>query len=342
MTGQAVIELVELGFPWEGVDPFIFTVHHVDHYPAGGDGLGPVTPLTGRQIGSDFSYIDGWSMYHGDVVPGFPQHPHRGFETVTVVRRGYVDHSDSLGATARYGEGDVQWLTTGTGIMHAEMFPLLDDKGPNTLELFQIWLNLPPESKLVPAYFGMLWGEEIPTLTPSPGVSVDVIAGSIEEASAPAPPPDSWASRASSHLGIWLIKLDPGSSWEMPTSPASVNRMLHCFEGSDVAVDGVPISERIGARLQADQPTLLVNNGGPAELLLLQGEPIGAPVFQMGPFVMNTPEELRTALNDYRRTQFGGWPWSSASPVHDRTEGRFALHADGRVEHRELRQSETR
>ncbi len=342
MTGQAVIELVELGFPWEGVDPFIFTVHHVDHYPAGDDALGPVTPLTGRQIGSDFSYIDGWSMYHGDVVPGFPQHPHRGFETVTVVRRGYVDHSDSLGATARYGEGDVQWLTTGTGIMHAEMFPLLDDKGPNTLELFQIWLNLPPESKLVPAYFGMLWGEEIPTLTPSPGVSVDVIAGSIDEASAPAPPPDSWASRASSHLGIWLIKLDPGSSWEMPTSPASVNRMLHCFEGSDVAVDGVPISERIGVRLQADQPTLLVNNGGPAELLLLQGEPIGAPVFQMGPFVMNTPEELRTAVDDYRRTQFGGWPWSSASPVHDRTEGRFALHADGRVEHRELRQSETR
>lgn len=337
MTGKAVIELVELGFPWEGVDPFIFTVHHVDHYPAGDDALGPVTPLTGRQIGSDFSYIDGWSMYHGDVVPGFPQHPHRGFETVTVVRRGYVDHSDSLGATARYGEGDVQWLTTGTGIMHAEMFPLLDETGPNTLELFQIWLNLPPESKLVPAYFGMLWGEEIPTLTPSPGVSVDVIAGSIDEASAPAPPPDSWASRASSHLGIWLIRLESGSSWEMPTSPSSVNRMLHCFEGSDVTVDGVPISERIGVRLLADEPTLLVNNGGPAELLLLQGEPIGAPVFQMGPFVMNTPEELRTAVDDYRRTQFGGWPWSSASPVHDRTEGRFALHADGRVEHRDMR-----
>ncbi|MDH3729822.1 MAG: pirin family protein [Acidimicrobiia bacterium] len=341
MPGESIVELVELGFPWDGVDPFIFTVHHVDHYPAGDDALGPAASLSGRQIGSDFSYKDGWSMYHGDVVPGFPQHPHRGFETVTVVRRGYVDHSDSLGATARYGEGDVQWLTTGTGIMHAEMFPLLDEAGPNTLELFQIWLNLPPESKLVPAYFGMLWGEEIPTLTPSSGVSVDVIAGSIAEASAPAPPPDSWASRPSSHLGIWLIRLAPGSSWELPTAPRSVNRMLHCFEGDNVEVDGVPISERIGARLLADHPTRLVNNGGPAELLLLQGEPIGAPVFQLGPFVMNTPEELRTALDDYRRTQFGGWPWTTASPVHARTEGRFALHADGRVEHRDMRPSRT-
>ena len=101
MADNSVLELVELGFPWDGMDPFIFTVHHVDEYPAGNDALGPIDPLVGRNIGSDFSYQDGWSMYHGDVVPGFPQHPHRGFETVTVVRRGYVDHSDSLGATAR-------------------------------------------------------------------------------------------------------------------------------------------------------------------------------------------------------------------------------------------------
>ena len=177
ITTQPVIELVELGFPWPGLDPFIFTVHHFDAYPAGNDDLGPAASLGGRDIGVDFSYLDGWSMYHGDVVPGFPQHPHRGFETVTVVRRGYVDHSDSLGATARYGQGDVQWLTTGSGIMHAEMFPLLDPNGPNPMELFQIWLNLPPESKMVPAYFGMLWGEDIPRISPSPGVEVEVMAG---------------------------------------------------------------------------------------------------------------------------------------------------------------------
>lgn len=335
---SSVLELVELGFPWLGVDPFIMTVHHVDHYPEGTHELGPIRDLlTGRNIGSDFSYQDGWSMYHGGVVPGFPQHPHRGFETVTVVRRGYVDHSDSLGATARYGEGDVQWLTTGSGIMHAEMFPLLDPDGPNPLELFQIWLNLPPESKMVDAYFGMLWGEDIPTIEPAPGVSVDVIAGEIEGNRPPSPPPDSWASRATSTFAIWLIRLDPDAAYTLPASTPTVNRMLHCFMGDSIRVDGVPIDAKIGVKLRGDMPTQLTNEGGPAEFLMLQGEPIGAPVFQMGPFVMNTPEQLQQAFDDYRRTQFGGWPWSRPDPVHDRSEGRFALHADGKVEHRDMK-----
>jgi hypothetical protein len=331
-----IIDIVELGFPWEGLDPFIFTVHHVDHYPAGNDLLGPIASLAGRRIGSDFSYQDGWSMYHGDVVPGFPQHPHRGFETVTVVRRGYVDHSDSLGATARYGEGDVQWLTTGSGIMHSEMFPLIAADGPNPLELFQIWLNLPPESKMVPAHFGMLWGEDIPTIAAAPGVNVDVMAGAIDGFTAPAPPPDSWASRADSHLAIWLIRMEPETRWELPKAPAGVNRMLHCFEGTDVRIAATSFTKDNGVRLRPEVTAVLENHGEPAELLLLQGQPIGAPVFQMGPFVMNSAEELRQAVDDYRRTEFGGWPWSTRSPVHARTDGRFAIHADGKVEHRVL------
>jgi len=334
-----ILELVELQFPWTGLDPFIFTVHHVDRYPAGNEALGPIDSLQGRRIGSDFSYLDGWSMYHGDVVPGFPQHPHRGFETVTVVRRGYVDHSDSLGATARYGGGDVQWLTTGSGIMHAEMFPLIKPNEDNPLELFQIWLNLPPQSKMVPAYFGMLWSEDIPTLSNDAGVSVDVIAGAIDGAAPPSPPPDSWASRLDSHLAIWLIRIDPGATYELPLSPGSVNRMLHFFEGTEATVAGTKISSGTGVRLRADTRATVVNTGGPAEFLLLQGQPIGAPVFQMGPFVMNTMEELQQAVDDYRRTQFGGWPWSTPSPVHARTDGRFALHADGTVEHREMQQT---
>lgn len=334
-----IIKVEELGFPWVGLDPFIMTVHHVDHYPAGNEVLGPAAPLDGRRIGSDFSYQDGWSMYHGDAVPGFPQHPHRGFETVTVVRRGYVDHSDSLGATARYGGGDVQWLTTGSGIQHSEMFPLIDEGRPNPLELFQIWLNLPPESKMVPAHFSMLWSEDIPTVAGGPGVAIDVMAGEIDGVRPPAPPPDSWASRRDSHLGIWLVRLDPGATWELPIAPASVNRMLHCVAGDDVRVAGASVADGIGTQVRPDAPVLLENRGDPAEFLLLQGQPIDAPVFQMGPFVMNTPEELRQAFDDYNRTGFGGWPWSTRSPVHARSDGRFALHADGKVEHREMQQT---
>ncbi len=333
-----IIQTVELSFPWTGLDPFIMTVHHVDDYPAGNEQLGPVASLEGRRIGSDFSYKDGWSMYHGNVVPGFPQHPHRGFETVTVVRRGYVDHSDSLGATARYGGGDVQWLTTGSGIMHAEMFPLIQEDGPNPLELFQIWLNLPPESKMVPAYFGMLWSEDIPTIV-SPGVTVDVMAGEVDGINAPPPNPDSWASRPDSHLGIMLVRLEDGASWELPKAPSSVNRMLHFVAGNDVRIAGTTVTDRTGVQTRPDVTTIVENHGSPAEFLLLQGQPIGAPVFQMGPFVMNTPEQLRQAFDDYNRTQFGGWPWSTRSPVHSRTDGRFALHADGKVEHREMQET---
>src|SRR5438128_2647397 len=150
MADDAVIRIEPLGFPWQTSDPFLFCVHHDDAYPAGNDRMGPAASVAGRRMGMDFEGKDGWRMYHGNVVPGFPGHPHRGFETVTIVRRGMIDHSDSLGAAARYGGGDVQWLTAGNGIVHSEMFPLVERQRPNPAELFQIWLNLPAADKRVP------------------------------------------------------------------------------------------------------------------------------------------------------------------------------------------------
>jgi hypothetical protein len=109
------------------------------------------------------------------------------------------------------------------------------------------------------------------------------------------------------------------------------------FDGPELAIAGTPVATDVGARLDAAMPTRIENSGPlPVEALLLQGRPIGAPVFQMGPFVMNTPEELQQAYDDYRRTQFGGWPWPTPSPVHARSDGRFAIHADGTVEHRHM------
>jgi quercetin 2,3-dioxygenase len=331
-----VLEVTELSMPWPGQDPFLFTVHHVDEYPPGNDLQGPGVPLIDRNLGADFSYVNGWSMYHGTTVPGFPRHPHRGFETVTVVRRGFVDHSDSLGATARYGEGDVQWLTTGSGIMHAEMFPLTRPDHRNPMELFQIWLNLPPESKMVAPYFGMLWSEEIPTIQAAPGVEVDVIAGDVDGSRPPPPPPDSWGSRAGTEFGIWLVRMNEGARWTLPTASPLANRTLYCFEGLEVKVASTTIAADMAAVLRPESPTVIVNGAGRAAFMILQGRPIGAPVFQMGPFVMNSAEEIQQAVLDYRRTQFGGWPWSRPDPVHERSTGRFAVHADGRVEHRDV------
>jgi hypothetical protein len=326
-----VLAVVPLGFPWQTLDPFLFCVFHDDAYPAGNEHMGPVDALDGRDIGQDFAGKDGWRMYHGDVVPGFPQHPHRGFETVTIMRKGCIDHSDSLGATARFGEGDVQWLTAGKGIVHSEMFPLREREKGNPLELFQIWLNLPRASKLVDPYFSMLWRTSIPTHE-AKGVRVNVIAGTIDGTRGPEPPPDSWAARAEAEVAIWTIKVEPGAEWTLPRAPEGVGRVLYFFRGGSMKIADREVKVGSAAQLQPDAVVKLVNGDQASELLLLQGRPIGEPIAQQGPFVMNTPAEIRQAYLDYQQTRFGGWPFPSDGPVHAREEGRFARYPDGRVE----------
>jgi len=335
MNVDPVLSIEPLAFPWQTPDPFLFCVHHDDAYPAGNERLGPAASLAGRRIGQDFAGKDGWRMYHGDVVPGFPQHPHRGFETVTVVRRGLVDHSDSLGAAARYGAGDVQWLTAGHGIVHAEMFPLLKPDQDNPLELFQIWLNLPGKDKHVAPHFSMLWGPTIPRHVARDEAGkvteVVVVAGTIGDSKAPSPPPKSWASRPDTDVAIWTIKMEPGARFSLPPAPGT-NRMLYFFRGSGLRIGERVVSPRQAIALRGEALALLENGPDIGELLLLQGKPIGEPVAQHGPFVMNTMAEIQQAYADYRRTRFGGWPWPSDDPVHGKEEGRFARHADGRQE----------
>jgi hypothetical protein len=274
-------------------------------------------------------------MYHGHAVPGFPQHPHRGFETVTFVREGFIDHSDSLGATARFGRGDVQWLTAGAGIVHSEMFPLLKPDATNRLELFQIWVNLPAKAKFAAPYFTMFWDKDVPRHRPpgQPGVEVTVVAGALEGAQAPAPPPDSWAANPDAELAIWLITLEAGAGWALPpTRDPRTARTLYFFSGAKLEIAGRALAKPAAIEVAPDQALPLAAPEGRVEVLLMQGRPIGEPVAQYGPFVMNTRAELEQAFNDYRRTQFGGWPFAADDPVHPRERGRFARHADGRVE----------
>ncbi len=344
MTANPIVRIEPLGFPWETIDPFLFCVHHDDAYPKGNAELGPDVPLAGRDIGQDFSRKDGWSMYHGETVPGFPGHPHRGFETVTIARKGLIDHSDSLGATARFGGGDVQWLTAGKGIVHAEMFPLLDAAAPNPLELFQIWLNLPAKSKMAAPHFTMLWSEKIPRLAVQDGegrgTEVACIAGRLvrdgmqDDGVEPlAPPPDSWAAEADSDLAIWTIRMAPGARWTLPAAAGDgTRRMLYFFKGRSVRVGGQEIDAHAAIELRGGTAVELVNGDETTEFLLLQGRPIGEPVAQHGPFVMNTRAEILEAFQDYQRTRFGGWRWPDHAPVHGRDPARFARHGDGREE----------
>jgi hypothetical protein len=329
--GAAVMHTMPLGAQWPIIDPFLFCAHHLDHYPAGNGSLAPSASLDGRDIGSDFSGIDGWSMYHGSSIPGFPQHPHRGFETITYVRNGLIDHADSLGATARFGKGDTQWLTAGGGIVHSEMFPMVHTDRGNPLELFQIWLNLPASRKLVEPYFTMRWAEQL-TVVALPRAEVAVVVGAFGSHHGAASPPDSWAADDSHDVALWHISLPAGGSIALPPARHDeVVRVLYFFEGDALTVDGTALPPSTGAVIDCSRE-LHVAAPGAAELLVLQGQPIGEQVARYGPFVMNTEDQIRDAFRDYQRTGFGGWPWPADGPVHDAGTPRFAVHPDGRRE----------
>ena len=125
--------------------------------------------------------------------------------------------------------------------------------------------------------------------------------------------------------------MEPNAAWTLPPARAGTNRTLYLFEGA-ARVEDRHVTGATGLRLRADAAVPLVAGPAGAQLLLLQGRPIGEPVVQHGPFVMNTRQEIMQAFADYQRTRFGGWPWPSEAPVHPRGEGRFARHADGRIE----------
>lgn len=323
-----------LDFQWPTQEPFLFCVHHHDFYPAGTETYGPnKSLLEGRPLGHDFTTKDGFRMYHGQEVPGFPMHPHRGFETITIVRKGYVDHADSLGAAGRYGEGDVQWMTAGQGVQHSEMFPLLKKDEPNTLELFQIWLNLPGKSKRKPAHFKMFWSGNIPRIALDDGkVQINLIAGELHGHKGLPPPPNSWASAPDHEVTVALISMESGGTLNLSSSTGLTNRSLYFFAGEQLTINGQDITAGTGLQVDSSAPLQLYSPSGSVEILLLQGKAIGEPISQHGPFVMNSREEIVQTFEDYQRTQFGGWPWPRHDMVHGPDIERFARHPDGRME----------
>ncbi len=182
----------------------------------------------------------------------------------------------------------------------------------------------------------MFWSGDVPrVMVPDARgrkVEVTLVAGSLGDARPPAPPPSSWAAREENDVAIWTLALAPGARFTLPASARGVSRSLFHFQGAGLAIRGQSVPPMHRVDLSGDAPAELENGPSEAELLLLQGRPIAEPVVQHGPFVMNAHSEIEEAFRDFRRTQFGGWPWPSEDPVHPREEGRFARHADGRVE----------
>jgi len=327
-----------LEFQWPTQEPFLFCVHHNDYYPKGNEQLGPDTKyLRGRNLGQDFQEKDGFRMYHGKVVPGFPVHPHRGFETVTIVRKGFIDHADSMGAAGRYGEGDTQWMTAGRGVQHSEMFPLIRQDAENTVELLQIWLNLPKVNKMANPHFTMFWNEHIPQISIDEGrVQITLIAGEFNGIKSNTPPPESWASQAENEVAIWLLKIKKGATIELPATKKNISRSLYFFSGKSLNLNDQQLPAKTGFDIDSTKVARLEATHAEVEILVLQAMPIDEPIVQHGPFVMNTREEIIQTFRDYEQTQFGGWPWPRQDMVHGKKPERFAKYPDGRLEKPEI------
>lgn len=336
MIKNIILDISQLSFPWKTHDPFLFCAYHKDQYPKGNENLGPNVSLKGRDIGQDFVIKDGFRMYHGDTVPGFPSHPHRGFETITIAENGVVDHADSMGGAGRFGKGDVQWMTAGKGIQHSEMFPLLNKDSENPLEMFQIWLNLPRANKMVEPHFSMIWSEDVPIINEKDNngksISIRLITGKLKNSEAQTPAPNSWASNPENDVTICTIRIEAGAEWILPKTSAEVSRTLYFYRGNSLEIGGKNISVNNSISLKTEEDATIQCGSEDCFILMLQGKPINEPIAQYGPFVMNTNAELQQTMSEYQRTQFGGWPWPRRDQVHARDKNCFALHSDGREE----------
>jgi hypothetical protein len=231
-----------------------------------------------------------------DYLAGFPSHPHRGFETVTYMLDGHMRHEDSFGNRGDLGPGDVQWMTAARGIIHSEM----PQQTAGRMRGFQLWINLPAREKMKPAAYRDIPSGEIPTVPLAGGGELRVIAGEFEQAGAKAAGPIAGLSTQPLYYDLRLPSL---AGVSIPT-PLSHNVFLYVYEGNAVVGDDAkPLPFRSAGLLTPGGFVRVRAGEQGVRALLLGGKPIGEPVVQYGPFVMNTPEEIQQAVIDYQRGQ---------------------------------------
>lgn len=336
-----ILEKGTIAFSLKTQNPFVATMYHVDHYPKGNGKCGPIVGKPYSRDG-DFGSNSDWHMYYGTDVPGFPAHPHRGFETITIVLQGTVDHTDGLGSMGRYSDGDVQWMTAGRGLQHAEMFPLLNTDKENPLKLFQIWLSLDREHRMVEPDYRMLWREDIPKVEVyderGKRTVITVIAGEVAGRKAPPPTQHSWANNADNHLSIHLITMESGASYTIGGVSPTLRRSIYLYEGDEIAIEHTTLKNKEYAFTDGMTDTTITNSGRQAaEILLLESEPIDEPIIARGAYVMTTEEEIMQARIDFRETRFGGWPFFDGEVYHRADQKRFAKYGDLSFEYPDIR-----
>ena len=239
-----------------------------------------------------FLMLDAFSSENpDDYIAGFPPHPHRGFETVTYLMEGHMKHRDHLGNEGDLQQGGVQWMTAGRGIIHEEM-PQQQD---GLLRGFQLWINLPAAEKMKAAGYRDIADNEIPRLDLSSGGQIKAIAGEVTIGNQVISGPVKGGSTDPLYLDV---KLRAGERVTVPLTQG-YNAFLYLFEGQ-VGIAGETVkTDHLATFTDGDRITLVAGDNG-ARLLLLAGKPIGEPIAQYGPFVMNTQDEINQALSDYR------------------------------------------
>jgi redox-sensitive bicupin YhaK (pirin superfamily) len=228
---------------------------------------------------------------------GVGQHPHRGFETVTIVYRGEVAHRDSTGRSGVIGPGDVQWMTAASGILHEEFHSDAFSRDGGTLDMVQLWVNLPAKDKMSPPRYQAIANGSIPAV-PLPGGAgtARIIAGNYDGHAGPA--------RTFSPMNVWDIRLNAGASVTLP-APEGWNTAVIVLRGTVTVNDEATVGEAQMAVLDRAGSGLELTGDSDAMLLLLSGEPIGEPVVGYGPFVMNSQEQILQAIADFNSGRFG-------------------------------------
>jgi len=228
-----------------------------------------------------------------DYIAGFPDHPHRGFETITYMLAGRMRHRDSAGHEGLLGDGGVQWMTAGRGVIHSE----IPEQKDGVMEGFQLWLNLPAQNKMAEPWYRDFAQVDIPEYVTPDGVTVRVIAGTSNGVAGA-------VRRAVTEPFYLDIHLPAGASFSTAI-PATHNAFIYTYRGAANVAGTEVAAQRMGILDNtADADGITVSATEPTRLILVAGKPLNEPIVQYGPFVMNTQEEIHQALEDFRNGRF--------------------------------------